>query len=162
MHTHKFLTAAALLLVSTLAFPSFAIGQKEDSRDEAAIHDYILTMPKIQTYAAALKDYEATGAKNPEIASECKGRLEDDKMSLTDKQKVIESSCPQMNAWIKQHGLTAHDFLFIPMGLMAAGFAQAAIEQGGKAPAFVNPANLQFVKEHKAELEKMHLGSSED
>jgi hypothetical protein len=161
LHIPRSLTAAAAL-VSTLVLSSLANAQKEDSRDEAAIHDYVLTMPKVQTYAAAVKDYEATGDKNPAIASECKGQLDDEKMSLTDKQKVIESSCPQMNAWIKQHGLTAHDFLFIPMGLMTAGFAQVAAEQGGKPPAFVNPANIQFIKEHKAELEKMHVGSSEE
>jgi hypothetical protein len=67
-----------------------------------------------------------------------------------------------MNAWIKQHGMATHDFLFIPMGLITAGFAQAAVEQGGKPPAFVNPVNLQFVKEHKAELEKMNLGTGKD
>ncbi len=150
------------LLLCTFTFSRVAIAQKDSSQDEAAIHDYILTMAKVQTYAAALKDYEAGGQKNETIADECKAKIDDDKLSLTEKERIIESSCPQMNAWIKRHGMATHDFLFIPMGLVTAGFAQAAVEQGGKPPAFVNPVNLQFVKEHKADLEKMNLGAGHD
>ena len=151
-----------MLLLCTFALPNVAIAQKDSSQDEAAIHDYVLSMAKVQIYAAALKDYEAGGQKNEAIANECKGKIDDDKLSLLAKEKIIETSCPQMNAWIKQHGMATHDFLFIPMGLVTAGFAQAAVEQGGKPPAFVNPVNLQFVKEHKAELEKMNLGAGHD
>lgn len=154
--------AALMLLVCTLTLPEFASAQKDSSQDEAAIHDYVLTMAKVHTYAAALKDYDAGGQKNEAIANECKGKIDDDKLSLIAKEKIIESSCPQMNAWIKQHGMAAHDFLFIPMGLITAGLAEVAVEQGGKPPAFVNPVNLQFVKEHKAELEKMNLGADHD
>lgn len=161
MHSPKSLAATALL-IATLAFSCFATAEKEDSRDEAAIHDYVLTVAKVQTYAAALKDYQASGSKNDAIASECKGKIDDDKMSLTDKQKVIESSCPAMNKWIQQHGLNAHDFLFLPMTAITAGLAQVATEQGGKPPAFVNPANVEFVKQHKADLEKLNLGGGEE
>jgi hypothetical protein len=158
----KYGIAAVMLLLCTFTLSNVAIAQKDSSQDEAAIHDYVLTMAKVQTYAAALRDYEAGGQKNEAIANECKGKIDDDKLSLIAKEKIIESSCPQMNAWIKQHGMATHDFLFIPMGLITAGFAQAAVEQGGKPPAFVNPVNLQFVKEHKAELEKMNLGADHD
>lgn len=155
--------AAAVLLASTFVFTTItAHAQKKgaDTRDEAAIHDYVLTMPRVEAYAAAYKDFEANGSKDSALASECKGKLDDDNMALVDKVKLIESSCPRLNAWIKQHGLTAKEFMFIPMSMITAGFAQAAIDAGGKPPAFINPANLQFMKEHKGELEKMHLGSS--
>ncbi len=152
--------AAFLLLASTCAFISAtAYAQKSgtDTRDEAAIHDYVLTMSRVQAYAAAYQDYETNGSKDTSIADECKGKLDDDKMALVDKVKLVESSCPRLNAWIKQHGLTAQEFMFIPMTLITAGFAQVAVDAGGKPPAFINPANLQFVKEHKAELEKLHI-----
>lgn len=157
--------AALVLLVSTCVFTSLtahAQGSGADKRDEAAIHDYVLTLPRVQAYAVALKDYEANGSKDSTIADECKGKLDDDKMALVDKAAYIDSHCPKMAAWIKQHGLTTKDFMFIPMSMITAGFAQVAIDAGGKAPDFVNPANLKFVKEHKEELTKMGISGSEN
>ena len=38
----------------------------------------------------------------------------------------------------------------------------SAQDAKGKPPAFVNPANIQFVREHRSELEKLQLfGASE-
>lgn len=151
--------AAALLLVSTLFFASlsaFAQIDHADPRDEAAIHDYVLTMPRIQAYATAMKAAQSDGMNDDSLKSECK-KLDDDKMGLMDKVQYIESSCPKMNAWIKQHGLTAKEFMLIPMSLITAGFAQVAADAGGKPPAFINPANIQFLKEHKSDLDKLDL-----
>ncbi len=151
--------AAVLLLLSTLfAGCLIANAQKShaDPRDEAALHDYVLTMPRVQAYAAASKAAQTEGLDEKSMAAEC-GKLDDDKMALVDKIQYVETSCPKMNAWIKQHGLTAKEFMLIPMSLITAGFAQVAVDAGGKPPTFINAANLQFLKDHKAELQKLDI-----
>ena len=48
------------------------------------------------------------------------------------------------------------------MTVVTAGIATAAQDAKGKPPAFVNPANIQFVRDHRAELEKLELSGSDD
>lgn len=156
-HLNRF--AAAVLLASTLAFTGLAaLGQKKPQKpdpDEPAIHDYILTMDRVQLYANAVKEIEA-GAKDPAVTAEGK-KVQDFNGYNVEKARMIETSCPHLNAWIKAHGMTAQEFVILPMTLITAGMAEYGQEQGGKMPAFVNPANIQFVKDHKAELEKMGI-----
>lgn len=147
-----------LFLLPTLVLSCATLFAQKDNRDEAAIHDYVLTMPRVQVYAAAVKDYSASGSKVQET-SECKKFQDDDNMALVDKAKHVESDCPTLNTWIKQHGMTAKEFVILPMTLITAGLASATVDRSGKPPAFVNPANITFVKNHKDELEKMNLGS---
>jgi hypothetical protein len=148
-----------LLLISTFfagCLSANAQKNQGDPRDEAAIHDYVLTMPRVQAYAAAVKAAQTEGLNEKSMAAEC-SNLDDDKMSLVDKVQYVENSCPKLNTWIKAHGLTANDFMVIPMSLITAGFAQVAIDAGGKPPAFINPANVEFVKQHKDELQKLDI-----
>jgi hypothetical protein len=159
--------AASLLLASTLFFANVPVmAQKKGEKpnpDEPVIHDYILKMDRVQLYATAVKEIEA-GAKDPAVEAEGK-KVQDYNGYNVEKAKMIETSCPHLNAWIVAHGMTAQEFVILPMTLITAGMASYAVDKGGKAPAFVNPANVQFVKDHKDELEKMGIsgdsGSSE-
>ena len=152
---------AALLFAGFLTLTGSALAQKQadtpaEKADEAAIHDYILTMPKIHTYAAASKDMVAV-QKDAGIASEAKRLEADDKASMLEKVRMIETTCPHMNAWIKAHGMNAREFMLIPMTLMTTGLAAYAKDQGGKDVAFVNPANIAFYRQHKEEIEKLNI-----
>jgi hypothetical protein len=153
--------AAALLLSSFFTLTGAAFAQKQadspaEKADEAAIHDYILTMPKIETYAAASKDMAAV-QKDPAIASEANRLEADEKSSMLEKVRMIETTCPHMNAWIKAHGMNAREFMLIPMTLMTTGLAAYAKDQGGKDVAFVNPVNIAFYRQHKADIEKLNI-----
>ena len=159
IHFHR--TAAATLLAGALWLGSpLAFAQGSVTADEQAIHDYVLTMPKLQAYAAAT--HQMQSAKNdPALMAEA-SQLQDDKQSLLDKAKIIETRCPQMNAWLKAHGMTAREFLLTPMTLMAVGLAEVAKQQGGKPPAFISEANLKFYEDHKAEIEKLDIQASSE
>ena len=160
MDHRKRLAAFSLLATTFILIAPNALAQKQgnaDPRDETAIHDYVLSMPRIQAYAAALKAAQAEGMDEKTFTADCGKLQDDDNMALVDKIKYLETSCPKMNSWIKQHGLTPREFVLIPMSLVTAGFAQVAVEQGGKPPAFINAANIQFLKEHKADLEALDL-----
>jgi len=156
--------AASLLLVSTLFLANLPVlAQKKAGKpnpDEPVIHDYILTMDRVQLYAAAVREIEA-GAQDPAVVAEGK-KVQNYNGSSVAKARMIETSCPHLNAWIQAHGMTAQEFEILPMTLITAGMASYAVDKGGKAPAYVNPANVQFVKDHKDELDKMGIsGSSE-
>jgi hypothetical protein len=157
----KCISTAALLLAGWLSLAGAASAQKNadspaEKADEAAIHDYVLTMPKIQVYAAAMKDYQAA-EKDPGIQAEAKRLESDDKASMLEKVRMVETSCPHINAWLKAHNLNAREFMLLPMTLMTTGLGEVAKKQGGKPPDFVNPVNLAFYEQHKAEIDKMDL-----
>jgi hypothetical protein len=156
---------AAGLLILTLSIAASAQKQNATSAaeqaDEAAIRDYVLTMPKLQAYAAASRDFGGA-RKDPGLEAEAK-RLEDnEKASILEKIKLVETSCPHISAWIKQHGMTPRDFFLTPMTLMTVGIAEMAKQQGGNPPDFISPANLQFYKQHKTEIEKLDIKNDEE
>ncbi len=152
--------AVGLLIV---ALSAMASAQKKpespaEVADEQAIHDYVLTMPKLEAYAAAQKDF-AAGAKDPALAAEGKRLEDDEKASMLEKIRMIETTCPHLNGWLRQHGMTAREFLLTPMTLMTVGIADYAKQKGGKVPDFVSSANLQFYEQHKSDIEKLGLNS---
>jgi hypothetical protein len=139
-----------------------AVAQKKSSRatsgpnpDEPVIHNYILTMDKVNKYAEVMGKAQSASAQDPAIQSEMQ-KVSDTDVYDVDKVKLIENS-PHLSQFLRQNGESAQDVVFLPMTLMTAGLAIAAQQQGGTPPDFVNPANVQFVKQHQAELEKLNL-----
>jgi hypothetical protein len=65
-------------------------------------------------------------------------------------------------AFLKSNGMTARDFVFIPMTAFTAAMAIAAEDAKKQPPAFINPANIKFVRDHKDELEKLNLFASDE
>lgn len=76
------------------------------------------------------------------------------------------SSNPEVVAVLKSHGFTPREFALCQMVVFQSAFAEAA-KQAGADPAklasdaHVNPANLTFVEQHKAELDAMQKKFSE-
>ncbi len=133
---------------------------KGTSRDEAAIHDYILTMDKVNKYAAVSKKMQAAAGGDSAMAAEMK-KIEDTDVDVMEKADLMEKA-PHTAAFLKANSVTAREFVLVPMTAVTAGMANAAQDLKGKAPAFVNPVNMQFVRDHKAELEKLDIGGSGD
>ena len=156
-----FATGLVLLALAATAGAQKKATSAAEQADETAIRDYVLTMPKVQAYAAASKEM-AAARKDPALAAEAKRLEADDKASMLEKVRMIETSCPHIDAWIRQHGMTPREFLLTPMTLMTVGFAELAKQQGGKVPDFISPANLQFYEQHKAEIEKLDIKADEE
>jgi len=62
-----------------------------------------------------------------------------------------------MHAAIAQAGLTTRDFARIADTLTGAMMTEAALEGGqlNKLPDGIDPASVEFVKQHKAEIDKI-------
>lgn len=110
-------------------------------------------MADVQKFAAA----NAALAKHPK--AEDTDEDEGDNESL-DQMAARIGRIPEARKAIEGAGLTPRQYAVITMALFQAAFAQYAVEQGADiarvaSDAHVNPANIRFVKEHKAELDKL-------
>ncbi len=150
------------LLAAVLAQPVQAAGGGD--ADLRELSRYTLTMADIRRYAAA----NANLAKQPKAEED--EDSEDDESSdneSLDQMAARIAKMPEARKAIEAAGLTPRQYAVITMALFQASMAQFAVEQGADPAkvardASVNPANIRFVKEHKAELEKLKSPSSED
>jgi len=144
------------VLVVVLALLAAVCGERAHSAnggdaDLRELSNYQLTMADIHKLAAA----NANLAKHPNVDQD-----DDDEDESLDEMTVQIESNPIARKAVEAAGLSARKYVVITMVLFQASFAQYAVEQGadpGKVAreAGVNPANIRFIKEHKAELEKM-------
>lgn len=126
---------------------------EDQDPDEQAIHNYLLNLDKVQKYAEASKKLREVAAKDPAIAAEME-KITDAEDS-TDRQKIgMIAASPHVYVMLRSAGLSARDFVMLPMTIMTAGFALSTQQQGGPAPPFVNPANIKFIRDHKEDLQK--------
>jgi len=149
-----------LLVVSVSLGQGPQHAAKGTSRDEAAIHDYILTMDEVNKYAAVAKKMQAAAGGDSAMAAEMK-KIEDTDVDVMEKADLMEKA-PHTAAFLKANSVTARELVLVPMTAVTAGMANAAQDLKGKPPAFVNPVNMQFVRDHKAELENLDIGGSGD
>jgi hypothetical protein len=156
MRIHRRLRLIALILVSTSALLS-AQSKKADASnpDEPAIHDFLLTMPRIQKFSEVAKKMNTEGKNDAVMVAEMK-KISDTDVSNVEKAALIEKS-PHLAAFFKANGITAREFVLTPMTVLTAALATAAQDMKGDPPDFVNSANIQFVRDHKADLEQYKL-----
>ena len=145
---------AAILFVATIAGPPTHASPSGDA-DLRELSRYTLTMADVNKYAAA----------NANLAKHPKAEESEDEVGESDKESLDEMAArigriPEARKAIEAAGLTPRQYAVITMALFQAAFAQYAVEQGADiakvaSDAHVNPANIRFVKEHKAELDKL-------
>jgi hypothetical protein len=151
------------LLAAVCGPPAHAASSDADLRE---LTRYTLTLPDLRKYSAAneaLTKLPKPAEKEEDADSDDESN---DSESLDDMVKRMES-VPGARKSIEGAGLTVRQYAVITMAIFQAAFAQFAIEQGADPAkvakdAGVNPANIRFVKEHKAELEKMKKPGGED
>lgn len=147
-------------LALIIAAPSTLLFAQADQKttpdpDEPVIHDFLLTMAKVQKFSEVAKKMNESGNGDPVMVAEMKKISESDTFNVN-KAAMLEKS-PHLSAFLKANGMTAKEFIFTPMTVLTAALATAAQDMKAQAPDFVNPTNIQFVRDHKADLEKYNL-----
>ncbi|HEX6773904.1 MAG TPA: hypothetical protein VF126_17845 [Acidobacteriaceae bacterium] len=148
-------SSVALLLV-----PAAGAQTKPDA-DIIEMQHYVLTVDKVTRLGDVLQDMAQLAQKNPQLAStmESDSDKENGQEDLDGMARRF-SAHPEVVSVLKSHGFTPHEFALCQMVVFQAAFAEAA-KQAGADPAklasdaHVNPANLTFVEQHKAELDAM-------
>ncbi len=135
---------------------SSAQSPKDDGdKDLEAMQHYTLTMDKVTQYTQTFTDLAAYAKAHPEEAKDSDSESNE---SLAAAEHRI-SSHPAVVAVLAKHNFTAREFILFGITLFQASFAAETAKQNGVDPAkmaaeaHVNPANMTFVVQHKAEIE---------
>ena len=145
----------AIVALASVAFAGTqqqANGTKVLEGDQAAIHDYVLTMPNVIKYMDVANKLVAATKTDPALADEVK-KIADAKVPNLEKVLLAEQS-PHVSAFLKANGMSERDFVMVPLTLFSAQAAAQNQMNRMAVPDFINPVNLKFVREHKAEIEK--------
>lgn len=131
-------------------------GMKVITGDEQAVHDYVLTMDKVSKYVDVADKLVAAAKTDPALAEEVK-KIGDAKVPSLEKVLMAQQS-PHVAAFLKINGITERDFVMTPLAWFSAQSAMQNQMNHKPVPDFINPANLKFVRDHQAELQKYQKG----
>lgn len=142
-----------------LLFAPAVLAQSKPDADLIEMQKYVLTVDKVDRLGDALRDIGLLAQKNPQLAS----AMEDDSDKQDKDLNAIAqrfAAHPEVVGILKSHGFNPHEFALCQMVVFQAAFAEAAKQSGADpaklaSDAHVNPANLTFVEQHKAELDAM-------
>jgi DNA repair ATPase RecN len=162
------LGAAALALCLTLApLGSYAQSSPSD-KDLAELEHYTLTMEKVTRFAQTYGDLAKLSKEHPELKNSLQSDSENHQKIADIEQSI--SAAPLIVETLKSHDFTPHEFVVLEFTLFLSAIAEGAKQQGADpaklaSEAHVNPANLAFIEQHKAELDELQkkygLGQSD-
>jgi len=142
-----------IALAITVAFvltPGAAAAQNSGDRDAKEIADYVLTDAALAKYSQAVRKLQPL---KEQLQQDCD--REDAPKSLTGLVARIDG-LPGVKAALKSAGMTSREYLVFSLSVLQNGMASWALQQpGGKLPPGVKMANVNFVRAHEAELNKL-------
>ena len=130
--------------------------------DLRELEGYRLTMEDVNRWGAANASFarlaEKLKAENPD-AGEDDGEELGPNATFDDMEASV-GHVPGAREAAEEAGLSLHEYVVISWALMQARVADMAVEQGANAKelaakAHIHPDNLSFVREHRAEIEKL-------
>ncbi|MBV9572032.1 MAG: hypothetical protein JO056_12395 [Alphaproteobacteria bacterium] len=133
----------AILLIS----PALAAHGELDPDSAKALHDYTLSMDRVNAMQAAMDD-----AKKSAGTAHLQ-HIGDNSQSVAEMEAKL-SADPQAVALFRKHGLSVHDVVVMPFVLMDAGMAAQYPSAAAKLSDRMSPAQVAFYKAHEAELKK--------
>ena len=125
------------------------------------LQHYTLTMDKVNRLFDTMQELQALEKSHPELKDKLAKESENSgNESLAQAERRIASQ-PVLVGALARHGYTPHEFIVCEMTFFQAAFAEATAQQSGvdkakmASDAHVNPANMTFIEQHKAELEAL-------
>ena len=118
------------------------------------ISNYKLDMDKMRKYAAAMKGFQTLGASDSMVLE---AMASSDGNETTAQTIARIETSPIAIKVLQDAGLTAKDYVWITAAWLQAAMTAGMLEStpGAKLPEGQNPQNVEFMKQHKAELEAM-------
>ena len=118
--------------------------------DKKAMHDYTLSMPKVQAMGAALDDFRKMQNADPSLEKQA-NHMGADSKSIAEMESKVASN-PKMMAVYRAHGLTAADAVIMPFVLMYAGMIVEYPSTGAKLSDETSPQQVAFFKQNEKAL----------
>ena len=121
-------------------------------RDATDLRTYTLDMDKMRRYATAAKALDEESKKNPSVVIDVNIGNE----PLSESIATVERNDFVTDA-LKRAGTTPSEFVTTMAAYLQAATASAALDADTNAriPASQNAANVEFVRAHRAEIEKL-------
>ncbi|HEX2168050.1 MAG TPA: hypothetical protein VHG09_12525 [Longimicrobiales bacterium] len=143
-----------------LSQPSIA-GAGDDA-DIAEIQDYEFTMDDLHRWSEATVALQRLAESNPQLGAAFE-QEESGNQDLDDSIDMMTErieNVPEATDVIEDAGLSPREYVVIFWAMLQTGMAQFSIAQGANPDEVaremrVNPANLEFMKEHEAEIAEM-------
>jgi hypothetical protein len=141
-----------ILLSAIPAIPAFAA--HDDPAGDKALHDYVLTMPKVKSYEAATEALEAAVKKDPALQSEAEKSGDEPDATIADIRAKLDHH-PKLFAFYANEGLSKDDAVLLPLTLINGVSVVQYPQIAEKMQAVVSPDQIAFCKAHLEELQKM-------
>lgn len=134
-----------LMLAAALALCGPALADDLSPQDAKAIHDYVLSMEKIQAMDAAMSEVRRSPTAWSRLQTPSPSK------SLDMLETEVGNDADTM-AIFARHNLTATDAIILPLVLMFANMA--VLDPKANLP--VSPEQVAFYKAHEKELASIH------
>jgi hypothetical protein len=145
----RYLFAVAFFLSISAVLPA---GRAQAPAADSADKNYKLTMDKVKAYDLALGKMAKILASDAGLRNEMQAAVK--KTGLDGFFDVLAHS-PKTQPIYKSSGLTAHEFLLIPMCVQIVASAHNNPAQASVMAAMTNKENLEFYEKNKADLDRM-------
>jgi hypothetical protein len=145
----KRFSSFACVVALMLSVPAFAANNLSPA-DKKAMHDYTLSMTKVQAMGAALDDFQKLSKSDPSLDKEARN-VSDTSKSIAEMEAKVASS-PKMMAVYRAHGLSPADTVLMPFVLMYAGMIAEYPSAGAKLSDETSPQQVAFFKQNEKAL----------
>jgi len=157
----KFSARLLLMVVCLTSAPVVLLSQTpppEADKDAAEIQQCTLTMDKVTRFAQVYGDLTKMAKDNPQLTAAVESTA-DGHQSIAGIENKISAE-PMIVSAISDHGFATHEFVVLEITILQSALAAAAKQQGADpaklaSEAHVNPANIAFMEEHKADFEEL-------
>ena len=148
---NTFKTAPTVTVAFALALLApMAAAQNLADRDAKEVADYVLTEAALAKYTKAAHKLHPL---KEQLQQDCD--REDAPESLHGMAARMDA-VPAVKSALQAAGMTSREYLLFSFSLFQNGMAAWALEQpGGALPPGTKPANVNFYRTHKADLEKL-------
>lgn len=142
----------SLAFAAAVALSFVGTAQAKDDlspADSKAMHDYVLSMDKINAMGAAVGEFKAHAGMQAQAKA-----VGDNSKSIAEMVAKVQAN-PQLMGVYSHHGLNATDAVVMPFVLMYAGMC---VQYPSAAPSLAqqtSPAQIAFYKAHQAELKNL-------
>jgi hypothetical protein len=142
--------SAAVASAPVTAAPTTSFPVEPTAND---ISNYKLDMDKMRKYSAAIRGFATIAKTDSSAADAMSSKANESTVQMIAK---LEGNPTAMRV-LNQAGLSARDYVWITAAWLQAAMTHGAMEANpnAKLPEGQNPQNVQFIREHKAELEAM-------
>jgi len=145
----KRISILACVAAAVLSMPAFAAADLSPA-DKKAMHDYTLSMAKVQAMGAALNDFEKMSKSDPTLNKQAHN-VGDTSKSFTEMEAKVASN-PKMMAVYRAHGLSPADAVLMPFVLMYAGMIVEYPQTAAKLSDETSPQQVAFFKQNEKAL----------